>query len=144
MNPPNLPFTRFSRSSHDVTVHFTPNSTGQAVVHHRAHVFILADLFLMAEWMEVSEKAAKAHQVAREQPERMGLGGPMPEMWLSYPPLAGKHLTVSEGPQPNVLVVSIMRKETFVIHAESDMARDQMMKDIMECIDFAQSGRSFL
>ncbi len=35
----------------------------------------------------------------------------------------------------------IMRKETFVIHAESDMARDQMMKDLIECVDFAASGR---
>jgi hypothetical protein len=54
---------------------------------------------LVAEWMEAVDKAAKAQQVAREQPERVGQGGPMPEMWLSYPPLAGKHLMVAEGPQ---------------------------------------------
>ena len=99
MNPPNLPFPRSLRSSHDVTVYFTPNSTGQQVLHRRAHVFILTDLFLVAEWMEAVDKAAKAQQVAREQPERVGQGGPMPEMWLSYPPLAGKHLTVAEGSQ---------------------------------------------
>jgi hypothetical protein len=33
-----------------------------------------------------------------------------------------------------------MRKETFVIHAESEMARDRMMKDLLDCIDFAASG----
>jgi hypothetical protein len=99
MNPPNLPFARNLRSSHDVTVYFTPSSTGQQVVHPRAHVFILSDLFLVAEWMEASDKAARAQQVAREQPERVGQGGPMPEMWLSYPPLAGKHLSVAEGQQ---------------------------------------------
>lgn len=49
--------------------------------------------------MEAADKAARAQQVAREQPERVGQGGPMPEMWLSYPPLAGKHLMVAEGPQ---------------------------------------------
>jgi len=49
--------------------------------------------------MEAGEKAMKAQQVAREQPERVGEGGPMPEMWLAYPPLAGKHLMVAEGSQ---------------------------------------------
>ncbi|WWC59198.1 uncharacterized protein I303_101748 [Kwoniella dejecticola CBS 10117] len=137
MNPPTLPFTRSLRSSHDVTVYFTPNSTGQLVTHRRAHIFILSDLFLVAEWMEASEKAAKAQQVAREQPERVGHGGPMPEMWLSYPPLAGKHLMVAEGEQANVLTIMIMKKETFTIHAESDIARDQIMKDLIDCIDFA-------
>ncbi|WWD22059.1 hypothetical protein CI109_106547 [Kwoniella shandongensis] len=139
MNPPNLPFVRALRSSHDVTMYFTPNTTGQQVIHRRAHIFILSDLFLIAEWMEVSDKAAKAQQVAREQPERVGHGGPMPEMWLSYPPLAGKHLMVAEGQQSNVVTVMIMRKETFVIHAESELARDQIMKDLIECIDFASS-----
>ncbi|ORY26875.1 hypothetical protein BCR39DRAFT_539899 [Naematelia encephala] len=140
MNPPSLPFSRFLRSSHDVAVNFTPNSTGQQVIHQRAHVFILSDLFLVAEWMEASDKAAKAQLVAKEQPERMGLGGPMPEMWLMYPPLAGKHLTVAEGAQSNVLVVTVMRKETFMIHAENEVARDQMIKDMIDCIDFAASA----
>ncbi|WVF70066.1 hypothetical protein IAT40_004853 [Kwoniella sp. CBS 6097] len=139
MNPSTLPFTRSLRSSHDVTIYFTPNSTGQHVIHRRAHIFILSDLFLVAEWMEVSDKAAKAVQVAQEQPERVGQGGPMPEMWLSYPPLAGKVLMVAEGQQANVLNVMIMRKETFVIHAESDVARDTIMKDLIDCIDFATS-----
>ena len=126
------------------------------MVHRRAHVFILSDLFLVAEWMEAVDKAAKAQDVARDQPERVGQGGPMPEMWLSYPPLAGKHLTVAEGGQgepqrlngwwmvidsaANVLTVTIMRKETFVIHAESDLARDQIMKDLLDCIEFATNG----
>ena len=108
MNPPNLPFPRSLRSSHDVTVYFTPNTTGQQVVHRRAHVFILTDLFLVAEWMEAVDKAAKAQQVAREQPERVGQGGPMPEMWLSYPPLAGKHLMVAEGSQCKQLPITLL------------------------------------
>lgn len=99
MNPPQLPFQRNLRSSHDVTIYFTPNSTGQQVIHQRAHVFVLTDLFLVAEWMDAMDKATKAQQVAKEQPERVGQGGPMPEMWLSYPPLAGKHLMVAEGAQ---------------------------------------------
>ena len=158
MNPAALPFTRALRSSHDVTVVFTPSSTGSQIVHFRSHVFILSDLFLVAEWMEAIDKAAKAQQVAKEQPERVGQGGPMPEMWLSYPPLAGKHLSVGEGaqcefasvktrrenltPAANILLVTIMRKETFVIHAESEVARDQMLKDLIDCIGFASSGMS--
>ncbi|KAL1409909.1 hypothetical protein Q8F55_003908 [Vanrija albida] len=141
MNPPGLAYTRSIRSSHDATVFFTPSSTGQQVVHRRAHIFILTDLFLITDRMEASEKAAKAQQVAREQPERVGERGPMPEMWLAYPPLAGKHLVVVEGQQSNVLAVTVMRKETFVIHANSEIERDQMVKSIQECIDFA-SGKS--
>jgi hypothetical protein len=60
--------------------------------------------------MEAADKAARAQQVAREQPERVGQGGPMPEMWLSYPPLAGKHLMVAEGPQGMFAHVYIFRR----------------------------------
>jgi hypothetical protein len=42
----------------------------------------------------------------------------------------------------NVLTVMILRKETFVIHAESEMARDQIMKDLIDCIDFATNSES--
>lgn len=107
--------------------------------------------------MEASEKAAKAAQLLVEDPARVGEGGPMPEMWLCYPPLAGKHLMVAEG-QPgksdspasspcltlkaNVLNVMVMKKETFVIHAESDLAREAILKDLIDCIDFAAAGES--
>jgi hypothetical protein len=57
----------------------------------------------MAEWMDAGDKAAKAQQVAQEQPERVGYGGPMPEMWLRYPPLAGRHLVLQEGAQREFL-----------------------------------------
>nr|KIR86149.1 hypothetical protein I308_03684 [Cryptococcus tetragattii IND107] len=139
MNPPLMPFSRTLRSSHDVMLYFTPSATGQQVVHKRAHIFILSDLFIIAEWMEAADKALKMQQIAREQPERVGRGGPMPEMWLSYPPLAGKHLMVAEGHQANILTVMIMRKETFAIHTESEIAKDQIMRDLIECIDFASS-----
>jgi hypothetical protein len=35
----------------------------------------------------------------------------------------------------------IMRKETFSIHAENEMARDQLMKDLLDCIEFAATGK---
>jgi hypothetical protein len=40
----------------------------------------------------------------------------------------------------NVLNVMIMRKETFSIHAETEMARDQLMKDLLDCIEYAATG----
>jgi hypothetical protein len=43
----------------------------------------------------------------------------------------------------NVLVITIMKKETFMIHAESELARDHMMKDLTDCIDFATTGERF-
>jgi len=94
--------------------------------------------------MEASEKAEKAQQLAQEQPNRVGEGGPMPEMWLSYPPLAGKHLRIQEGEQSNVVAVTVLRKETFVIHTESEIERDLMMKSLGECIEFASGGESDL
>lgn len=99
MSPPHLTYARELRSSHDGMVHFTPTCNGQPVVHRRAHVIVLTDLFLITDRMEASEKASKAQEVARAQPSRVGEGGPMPEMWLAYPPLAGKHLQVMEGEQ---------------------------------------------
>jgi len=46
----------------------------------------------------------------------------------------------------NVVNIMIMRKETFSIHAENEIARDQLMKDLLECIEFAATGEysSFL
>jgi len=35
----------------------------------------------------------------------------------------------------------IMRKETFSIHTENEIARDQLMKDLLECIEFAATGK---
>ncbi|KLT41906.1 hypothetical protein CC85DRAFT_292381 [Cutaneotrichosporon oleaginosum] len=137
MNPPGLAYQRQVRSSHDVVIYFTPSSTRQQVVHRRAHLFILTDLFLITDRMEASEKAAMAQRVAAQQPDRLGEGSPMPEMWLAYPPLAGKHLSIVEGEQSNVVAVTVMRKETFVIHGESEIERDLIMKSVSECIEFA-------
>ncbi|BEI91494.1 uncharacterized protein CcaverHIS019_0403140 [Cutaneotrichosporon cavernicola] len=142
MNSPGLAYQRQVRSSHDVVIYFTPSSTGQQIVHRRAHLFILTDLFLITDRMEASEKAAMAQRVATQQPDRLGEGSPMPEMWLAYPPLAGKHLSIVEGEQSNVVAVTVMRKETFVIHAESEIERDQIMKSVSECIEFATYSSS--
>jgi hypothetical protein len=43
----------------------------------------------------------------------------------------------------NVVNIMIMRKETFSIHAENEMARDQLMKDLLDCIEFAATGECY-
>lgn len=40
----------------------------------------------------------------------------------------------------NVVAVTVMRRETFVIHAESEMERDQIMKSLTDCISFASGN----
>jgi hypothetical protein len=50
-------------------------------------------------------------------------------------------LHIQEADDPaNVVNIMIMRKETFSIHAENEIARDQLMKDLLECIEFAATG----
>ncbi|KAG9104409.1 hypothetical protein FRC06_002644 [Ceratobasidium sp. 370] len=82
MNPPNLPFTRTIKFSVDATIFFTPRVTGLEVVHRRGHLFLTTDLLLICEKMSVEEQAS--------------FGPDGPDMWLCYPPLAGKHLQVGE------------------------------------------------
>lgn len=83
MAPPTLTFLREMRYSADVVIRLTPRATGEEVVHRLGHVFILSDLFLVCERMT--------------QEEKVKAGGEGPDMWLLYPPLAGKVLRVSES-----------------------------------------------
>lgn len=85
MAPPSLTFLREMRFSADVTIRLTPRATGEEVIHRRGHVFILSDLFLVCERMTPEERA--------------NAGGDSPDMWLLYPPLAGKVLRVAEDDQ---------------------------------------------
>lgn len=86
MAPPTLTFLREMRFSADVVISLTPRATGQEVIHRRGHIFILSDLFLVCERMTPEERAKTG-----------GVDGP--DMWLLYPPLAGKVLRVNETDQ---------------------------------------------
>ncbi|KAF9229387.1 hypothetical protein BS17DRAFT_689291 [Gyrodon lividus] len=126
MAPPSLPYARELRASVEVVVRFTPKATGVEVLHRHGHVYILSDLFLVCEKMPAEERAAG------------DVGGP--DMRLCYPPLSGKVLKVTESPgQDNALQVSIMRKETLILEADSRDARDQIIKEFQECISFART-----
>jgi hypothetical protein len=65
----------------DTAVRFVPRSTGVEVNHPGGRVFILSDLFLLGEVMAPGEKSMES---------------PGADMWLLYPPLAGKHLKVAK------------------------------------------------
>ena len=79
--PPNLHYTRELRCSTPVVITFTPRSTGVQVVQERGHIFLLTDLMLVCEKLS---------------PKELEVAGPNgPDMWLLYPPLAGKHLRVA-------------------------------------------------
>jgi hypothetical protein len=147
MAPPALTYTRELRFSVDVIIRLTPQATGNEVVHSRGHIFLLSDLFLVCERMTPEE---------RLQHESGG-----PDMWLRYPPLAGKVLRVSEVPDQgwyspfalfgslnlrhvdNILQVAVMRKETLILEAETKEVRDFMLAQFKECIEFAGSGLLF-
>lgn len=142
MKPNSLSFDRKLRSSADASIFFTPTSTRSEVAHPRAHIFILTDLFLMCELMTATEKVAKAQQTLAANPSRAGDGGPLPEMWLLYPPLAGRHLTITYGNQDNEMIVEVMKKEKFEIVVESREVRETLMNHLKDCSKFAASGKS--
>jgi hypothetical protein len=73
--PPTLTFAREVLFSADVVIHLTPRSTGMPVTHQPGHVFVLTDLFLVCERIQANERSPDGA-----------------DMWLLYPPLAGKHL----------------------------------------------------
>ncbi|KAJ9475115.1 DH domain-containing protein [Pseudozyma hubeiensis] len=126
MNPPGIPFARSMRKSADVVIHFTPSSGGPEVTIRRAHMFLLTDLFLVCERMTPSEKA------------ELSSGGVGPDMWLLYPPLAGKHLRVADmGGQGNVLSITILKKERLIVHTDSREAKEDWLEHFADCQKFA-------
>ncbi|KIL70740.1 hypothetical protein M378DRAFT_155677 [Amanita muscaria Koide BX008] len=126
MLPPHLTFTREMRYSQDVLIRFTPKATNTEVVHRRGHVFLLSDLLLICEWMTPQEKAQR-------EPDG-------PDLWLCYPPLAGKVLRTSdvEG-QPHVLQIAVMKKEFLLVESDSVNTRNVLMQHLKECIEFSTS-----
>ena len=83
IDTPGLTYTREVRMSLDVVIELTPKPTGKLVRYPRGHIFLLTDLFLICEWILPSERAEY---------------GGAADLSLIFPPLAGKHLKVSEVP----------------------------------------------
>ncbi|TCD61430.1 hypothetical protein EIP91_008444 [Steccherinum ochraceum] len=124
ISPPTLTFTRELRIAADVVLSLVPRATNVEVVQERGHLFILTDLLLICERM------------TREDANRSG----GPDMWLLYPPLAGKHLRVNlvEGSN-TAFAVTILKKETLTVHTDSPQQRDRLMREFKECIETGAS-----
>ncbi|KAI9513022.1 hypothetical protein F5148DRAFT_1273287 [Russula earlei] len=123
--PPSLPYARTMRISADVAIRFVPRSTGVEVNHPGGLIFILSDLFLVCEKMAPGERSTNT---------------PGADMWLLYPPLAGKHLKVAkvEG-EDRAVQVTIMRKEKLDLVFSSVAMRERVLSRFKECIEFASA-----
>ncbi|GAA5925642.1 uncharacterized protein JCM15063_005079 [Sporobolomyces koalae] len=100
MQPATLSFQRQLRKASSAIVTFVPASdpSRTTVIHPRAYVVLLTDLFLLCEWTLPEESPSQQQ-----------------DLTLLYPPLAGKHLRVSEPTPRGELEVSIMGKERLTI-----------------------------
>ncbi|EED82388.1 hypothetical protein POSPLDRAFT_111259 [Postia placenta Mad-698-R] len=129
ISPLNLPSPRELRFSGDVVIRFTPQSTGVEVITQLGHLFILTDLLLICERMVPQERS------------RRGPDGP--DMWLSYPPLAGKHLRIAPSKNSSTaLVLTILRKEVLTLQVGSPALRNQLLTAFSDCIGVANNAPS--
>lgn len=130
MAPPNLAFARTIRRASDVKLSFYPLSdpSMRQLVLPRAYIFLLTDLFLICSRLTPEERAAT-----------QGPDGEGPDMWLLYPPLAGKHLRVSEGRDEGELEIVVMKKERLSLRAESGRAAQEWKAAFEETIAFGMS-----
>ncbi|GEM10024.1 guanine nucleotide exchange factor [Rhodotorula toruloides] len=119
MQPPNLVYQRQLRKASEAVMSFVPTSdpAQRPVRIPRAFVIILTDLFLICEYVA---------------PEELHVAGGA-DLWLLYPPLAGKHLRVVEGPNRGEIEVTIMNKERLTFHVEGgDEVRAKELKAAIE------------
>lgn len=123
MQPPSLSFQRQLRRASSAVVSFIPASdpSQRQVIHPRAYVILLTDLFLLCEWTLSNEMTS-----------------PSQDLTLLYPPLAGKHLRVSETANPSELAVSIMGKEQLTLRFGGGETEARDWKAAME--DAARFG----
>lgn len=127
MNPPGIPFKRELRKAADVVIYFTPTSTGEELVLRRAHLFLLTDLFLVCERMTAAERDTRGSDAAAD-------------MWLLYPPLAGKHLRVQDvAGHPNAFTLVILKKERLIVHTDSPETKADWIARLEDCQKFGQN-----
>ena len=132
MNPPGLTYSRSIRYEGGVSMSFRPSSVVPSangppseVDITYAHIFLLTDLFLVCE---------------RFGEDEVGQEGA--DMWLLFPPLAGKHLRVSpveEDPAERDFRIVVMRRETLVMRCASRQERDRWLNTFEDCIAFGSN-----
>jgi hypothetical protein len=138
MNPSTLTFTRTIRRAGDVTISLVPGSdpSRREVVYRRAHIFLLSDLFLVCEHLSTEQRAK-------------GEAAEGADMWLVFPPLAGKHLQTSlvsddppglvERENDRAFQVLVMKRVTLTVKCQSRAERDAWKDAFDECTAFGNS-----
>ena len=129
MSPPNLTFVRDIRRAGDVSLSFVPTSdpTGREVNVWRAHIILLTDLFL------VCERVAPGESDIREGAD----------LWLLFPPLAGRHLRVTRyGTDERALEILVMKKERLILRTSTLHERDAWMDAFDDTIAFGNTRKS--
>lgn len=125
MNPPGLSYSRSVRFEGVVSTSFVPSSdpAHQEVFTHSAHIFLLTDLFLMCETIP---------------PQARSPTNPQADVWLSYPPLATKHLKVfrRDDPEGNSFEIEVMKREKITVFTESRQKRDIWLEAFSDAISF--------
>lgn len=128
MHPPTLTFFREVRRAGNVHLSLSPTSDPERreLSIRNAFVYLLTDLFLVCE---------------RIAPGEMAQDGA--DMWLLFPPLAGKHLRVTPlENDPTALEVLVMKKERLVLRTPSPRDRDAWMAAFEDAIGFGASRTS--
>lgn len=130
MAPPHLPFVRQIRRSADVSISFTPLSdpSHREIQIPNGYIFLLTDLFLVCQRMTPEER----HHSEGEA-----------DMWLLYPPLAGKHLKVVDGVREGELEVTIMRKEKLMVRTEDALAAREWRTAFEDAVTFGAQRKCF-
>lgn len=140
MISPHLNFTRTLRLASDVGLSFYPSCDPEhhQVIIRQASLFLLTDLFLVCSHMTRAEKAERMLMQREQEGEMM-----VADMWLLYPPLAGKHLRVTMGSRTGELEVTVMKREKLTIRLQSDAAAEEWKVAFEAAIAFGTASAFF-
>jgi hypothetical protein len=124
MQPPSLTYTRQLRKASSCSISFYPScDPSRLVTHPHAVLILLTDLFLVCERATTPSPSLQEGQ----------------DLWLVYPPLAGKHLAVDDGRARGEIEVTVMRKERLTFRFEDERSAADWREQIEETRAFGMS-----
>ncbi|CAG8728497.1 2477_t:CDS:2, partial [Acaulospora morrowiae] len=126
--PPNLPFDRkivlYSDFVMEVPKIQETESNGRAYIN--AHVFLLTDLLLICQKIEPEAK--------RENSDL--------EFYLLYPPLSGRHLTITDISREGEMVeITLLNRESLILFPTDAETKLIWLKELSKIIEFANNPR---
>ncbi|CAG8652666.1 776_t:CDS:2, partial [Acaulospora morrowiae] len=126
--PPNLPFDRkiilYSDFVMEVPKIQETESSGRAYIN--AHVFLLTDLLLICQKIEPEAK--------RENSDL--------EFYLLYPPLSGRHLTITDiSSEGEMVEITLLNRESLILFPTDAETKLIWLKELKKIIEFANNPR---